>query len=716
MRISKLLCIVFFIPILSGCEKNSLKVLPSYSVSEIVGKWSVVDDNGKNQITNLRRVYTFHTDFGMTVSCAYGSDNCKADGFFYKSDGNFSLENNVLTITYLKDNKDAVTEKWQIKNIGGDILEVLSSSEGNTAEGGTVLKMEKSDSDYSASIIGLWEGVSVEGESEYGDANHRWGYLDNSSYVYYSKDRYRWVPSPNVSNKFYVDGNWLVTTWKDNKGNSFYESWDIEVCDETQMVWTAFRNMPDGTSYTTKFVLKRIQGENPEPKNVVGTYLRSEDFGSIDELESLAEMYSANGITEVYYLCKGALGMTNYNKTEFSNAPHFSATDYLQRVIDVMHSHCISVYAWIYFGEDIAYLSRRPESGSFHFYYGPSNQYVDLQNEDYQEYCCDIIKEIGKNYDIDGFMIDHVRFSGAYFGWSEKDYHRLTSDYNLTLDEYNDLVILLAKTYGYDISKDESGRYVHDSENPELTFTADYYSLFHASNIGNKSAKAFENMRVDCIDNLALRLYENRGGKTMILSCMPEVCSPTSEAALNYGVVCNGKYIFDNISPKLFSADFGENSSWIKKSYNYIAGLGYNTVPSLQAYKPTSGRALQADIEAIAQAGCRHYILFCSYRYDISKAYEKPGETVVTYSKGTSSSCGTITIEFDDVRNVDSIILGDKFAGQSYNISTIYNTVTVNADCLSRIGDCGTVTLKSSGPEIKVKSVKSNETVVWFTH
>lgn len=705
------LLFLLLISTIAGCSKNPIEPSHVYTASEIEGKWKLAVIGNEEVNTNSRAIYTFNSDCSMTVSQAIGKDGSLSEAFVPKRKGTFCIEKNVISI---KLENGSIAEKWLIKQINGGTFEFQAFSGEAAPENGAISKLERVRAEYASAIIGLWEGVSLEGVSDYGGEDHRWGYMEDNSYVYYTRDRYRWVPSTNVSNTYYVDGDWLMTIWQDNKGNSYYESWDLEVCDDSQMIWTASRQKPDGTPYSAKFVLKKLQGEDPKPATIVGTYLNDDNMSEWDEFEPLAKMYEENGISEVYYLCKGTSGRTLYNKTDLTDAPHAWLTlDCLETAIEVMHKHNIKVYAWLFFSEDKAYLNAHPESGIYHFRTGLSDQFVELQDEGYQEYCCNTIREIEKNYDVDGFILDHVRYSGAYFGWSEQDYNRLTTQYGLSLDEYNELVVILAKTFGYSISKNDAGRYVYESDDPELSYEADNSTLFNSSDL--KCVKAFMDMRVNCIDDFSTKLYNERNGKTMIFCCMPEICYPSPYAALHYGTVCNGKYILDHMSPMLYSADFEEDSNWVQNCYEYIVNLGYNTMPSLQAYKPASNESLRADIKAITESGCRHYVLFRSYSYDIAKAYEAPEETTVTYSKGTWSSCSNVTIYLENASSVESISLSEGFSGQEYNFDKSAGTITLNADCLGGIGDCGIVTIKGTGAVVKVGDVRSDERIVWFS-
>jgi glycosyltransferase involved in cell wall biosynthesis len=135
-----------------------------------------------------------------------------------------------------------------IVTIDGD--EVLSNS--------GVIRFEKVTADYSAAIVGTWEGKVTSAQDTYGDGEeHRWEYKADGSFVYYVKDGDDWVPSANTLNEYFVDGNLLCMRWVDN-GIEYREWWEIAIDGDT-MNWTALRQNPDGTTFTSTFSMTKIE-------------------------------------------------------------------------------------------------------------------------------------------------------------------------------------------------------------------------------------------------------------------------------------------------------------------------------------------------------------------------------------------------------------------------------------------------------------------------
>lgn len=128
---------------------------------------------------------------------------------------------------------------------------------------------KKINKDYSSDIIGMWEGVKLTGEETYGDINHHWEYKADGTYVYYVKnDQDEWVPKEQPTADYFVDGDWLATSWSDVSGKNYHEWWVIDSIKNGKMYWSAIRTkLPnDGVDnneevpiFETTFELKKIQ-------------------------------------------------------------------------------------------------------------------------------------------------------------------------------------------------------------------------------------------------------------------------------------------------------------------------------------------------------------------------------------------------------------------------------------------------------------------------
>ena len=116
--------------------------------------------------------------------------------------------------------------------------------------------------DYSADVIGTWEGHQTSDEDTYGDGLlHRWEYKTDGTFVYYRQDdNGEWVNDVNSMAEYFVDGVLFCTRWKNVGDDTEYrESWEIASIEDGIMKWTAVRAREDGTTYTATFEMKKVK-------------------------------------------------------------------------------------------------------------------------------------------------------------------------------------------------------------------------------------------------------------------------------------------------------------------------------------------------------------------------------------------------------------------------------------------------------------------------
>ncbi len=161
----------------------------------------------------------------------------------------------------------------------------------------------------------------------------------------------------------------------------------------------------------------------------------------------------------------------------------------------------------------------------------------------------------------------------------------------------------------------------------------------------------------------------------------------------------------------LYSADYQENSEWVASNISYLKDLGYKTViPSLQAYRNGSTETLAADIKATTNAGCHGYLLFRTGTYDVARCTTVGNAIELTYVRGTDYTCGNLTVTISGVTPT-SVIMGGKLATTQYDLQG--QTIVFSANALEKLGDYGTVTIKTSGSGKPSASVVSDERIVY---
>ena len=454
---------------------------------------------------------------------------------------------------------------------------------------------------------------------------------------------------------------------------------------------------------------------DPQSSANVGTYLWGEDLYSLgtDGAKTLAEMYAKTNIKTVYLLVKGTKGTVGFLANpagEYKLARE--DRDILQEVTTAMHAKDIKVYAWIYCSEDAYYGENHPSECCYHFRNGTKGQLPDMNSTDFIAYLARMIQVIRANYQVDGIMFDHLRYNGLYYGWGDKDFEAMTTDpaIGMSLDEYNEVVKLMAATYNYPIAKNDKGRYVYNLENPEIQENIPN-AIFNAANQGNKAVAKLMKYRELTVDRISIALLKECSGTKTMYASMPEVVTDPKFATLSYGTTINDTYLFDVVSPMLYSKDFGADAAWVKKGCDFLLEHKYNCIPSLQAYGTSTTATLAEDIAAAVSAGCKDYNLFQSCAYDIARVTAPANNQLrLQYLRGAKKEVGSITVNVSDASKIQNITLGGVFSGVQYTLNG--NTLTIAGDNLKAIGNEGIITFELT-EKIGIEKVESDN-IVWM--
>ena len=238
-------------------EDNNLKL-----EEKIIGKWIMTDKNGQPIPTSERLVYTFVSTTKALVSASLNSRPEVGSHWSGQLEADVAISGNNVTVSMNLDEHTTSVHNYTITAIdaneftASDIVTI--TIDGNvilTAE--NVFRFTKLTADYSAAILGTWQGHYTSEGSVYDDGQeHRWEYRADGSYVYYRLDGTAWVPYGDDFAEYFVDGNLLCTRWIDN-GQENREWWEITI-DGSQMHWTALRQNPDGTTFTATFEMSKV--------------------------------------------------------------------------------------------------------------------------------------------------------------------------------------------------------------------------------------------------------------------------------------------------------------------------------------------------------------------------------------------------------------------------------------------------------------------------
>ena len=244
-------------------QKMTWKKIDLNIPEKIIGKWIMTDKNGQPITTSGRLVYTFVSTTKALVSASLNSRPEVGSHWSGQLEADVSISGNNVTVSMNLDEHTTSVHNYTITAIdaneftASDIVTItIDGNVIHTAE--NVFRFTKVTADFSADIIGTWEGHCTSEGSEFDDGQeHRWQYNADGTYVYYVKDGDNWVPSENTLNEYFVDGTLLCSRWID-QGQENREWWEISI-DGDKMNWTALREKEDGSTFTATFEMTKVQ-------------------------------------------------------------------------------------------------------------------------------------------------------------------------------------------------------------------------------------------------------------------------------------------------------------------------------------------------------------------------------------------------------------------------------------------------------------------------
>ena len=254
--------------VFTSCSSNSdTPATPNLNVAEkIIGKWITASIDGKALPTNDKMVYNFISTTEAYISASFSARPDLEAQWVYLSEADVIIAGNRVTITHHPDEQQTVCQEFTITAINDNEftanMHVKITANGSSLEVDDVVRFAKVKVDYSADILGMWEGYSTGEEgSEFDDGeNHRWEYRLDGTFNFFHKNDL-WQISDDEYADYFVDGNLLCTRWKNaGEGNEEHrEWWEIESIENGVMKWKALRQREDGTTYTATFEMKKIE-------------------------------------------------------------------------------------------------------------------------------------------------------------------------------------------------------------------------------------------------------------------------------------------------------------------------------------------------------------------------------------------------------------------------------------------------------------------------
>ena len=269
----------------TSCTNEDNPVNPVDNLSEmIIGKWITADVNGKDTPTNEKSVLTFVSTTKAYKSASILSNTDWITRWIDKLESDVVINGNKVTLTNHSSENQMAIEEYIISDIND--IEFTANKKTSVwvdgqkkAERESVVRFEKIKADYAEPILGLWECTGLTGGETYNDGNDRLEFLADGTYRYYRMDDNNdWqAVTTREFQDYFVDGTMLATRWKNQGEDELREWWEIESLSDNEMVWTALRQNPDGSTFQQKMTWKKIDLNIPE--KILGKWMYADTDG-----------------------------------------------------------------------------------------------------------------------------------------------------------------------------------------------------------------------------------------------------------------------------------------------------------------------------------------------------------------------------------------------------------------------------------------------------
>lgn len=228
------------------------------------GTWICEEINDVAVPTNSKFVDVFLTDGTYTYCAAFfESDVIRR---WTESEMSYSVSNGKIHLEGTDVNKIKWESDWKIKTMTSTVMTYIVPSlkiDGVSYNDVNSYKLVKSTVDNSSSIIGLWEGKNVtSGATPSESALHRWEFLQDGTFVYYSYTELDENDDPiwfmdGPAGTYYTRGYLLSTNWNTHDANAHdtYECWEIQIS-LGAMEWKGLRDGDKTVSFSMVKVLE----------------------------------------------------------------------------------------------------------------------------------------------------------------------------------------------------------------------------------------------------------------------------------------------------------------------------------------------------------------------------------------------------------------------------------------------------------------------------
>ena len=270
----------------TSCTNEDNPADPADNLSEkIIGKWITADVNGKDTPTNEKSVLTFVSTTKAYKSASILSNTDWITRWIDKLESDVVINGNKVTLTNHSSENQMAIEEYIISDINDNEFTANKKTSvwvdgQKKAERESVVRFEKIKADYAEPVLGLWECEGLIGDETYNDGNDRLEFLADGTYRYYRMDDNNdWqAVTTREFQDYFVDGTMLATRWKNQGEDELREWWEIESLSDNEMVWTALRQNPDGSTFQQKMTWKRIDLKVAE--KILGKWMTADKDGN----------------------------------------------------------------------------------------------------------------------------------------------------------------------------------------------------------------------------------------------------------------------------------------------------------------------------------------------------------------------------------------------------------------------------------------------------
>ena len=322
--------------------------------------------------------------------------------------------------------------------------------------------------------------------------------------------------------------------------------------------------------------------------------------------ERAAEHCAQLGVTDLFFLVKGLAGTVSCRS---ASAPQVCDRDLLRELSDAAHRRGMRVHAWFTSVCDAHYKTLHPESGRAHFVRGKDKGLISLADMAYLSYMHGIIREVCRNYDIDGLHLDYIRYNHLLYGWDKADLERYAAEGA----DIPHLRQLMDRTFSGEAGREKS-------------------CIFDALRNGDESARALARARRQDVFRFARALVSRARAENsrLLLSAalMPEgAYEDTAFADLHYGQSYeDAAELYDTVLPMAYSRAYARDGRWVREVAQGTLRYGLRTVMGLQAYEDGTGATLREDLAALQGLPVDGV---CLFRYGAFVQAEREGEKLL---------------------------------------------------------------------------------------